>query len=211
MVDVILTAQQTIAQEWRALAVAWHAAALLLVLVIITGPATARAVGAALTLPLFSVSALAWWSGNPFTTIVFAAGGGALLAIAGRLSSRPLEPPAASRLAAGLALCAFGFAYPHFLGGMWWRYLYEAPLGLIPCPTVAFVIGVSMMAGSFGSRAWKAIVTALGIVYGAIGVFALGVTLDWVLLAGAVLLGLQHRSALPHIEQARLFKHRRTV
>jgi hypothetical protein len=42
------------------------------------------------------------------------------------------------------------------------------------------------MCGQFGSRGWTLTLAAAGLVYGAIGVFVLGVTLDVVLLGGAL-------------------------
>ena len=46
----------------------------------------------------------------------------------------------------------------------------------------------SLLAISFGSKAWAIGIGALGLVYGLMGVFLLGVMIDWLLSAGAVLL-----------------------
>ena len=81
---------------------------------------------------------------------------------------------------------------------------------MLPCPTLAFLIGASLVAGSFDSRAWIAVLAPLGAIYGVIGVFVLGVTIDWVLIAGAALLS-AHRAEAHDSGPAHLFKHRRTV
>jgi hypothetical protein len=212
MADVILGAAESIAREWRVLAALWHAAAAALIIVIYSGRATNRGIAAAAAVPMFSVAGLAWWSGNPFNTTVFALAGALMLRVAHHLPAGRVAIATGRDLAAGLAMCAFGWAYPHFLDGNGWRYLYEAPLGLIPCPTLAFLIGLSLIVKSFDSRAWISIVAPLGAIYGVIGIFLLGVTIDWVLVAGAALLS-AHRSAASQAdrEQAELFGHRRTV
>jgi hypothetical protein len=50
------------------------------------------------------------------------------------------------------------------------------------------VIGVTLMLDMFDSRAWALTLGTAGLVYGATGVFLLGVELDYVLLAGALAL-----------------------
>ena len=187
MADVILNAAETIAREWRVLAIAWHAAAFALLVGVVRRFPT-RAIAAATTLPMFSVAALAAWSGNPFNAVIFAAGGALLLRVAARLPEGGVRLAAGWQAAAGAALCVFGWSYPHFLHDAGWRYLVEAPLGLLPCPTLAFVIGVSLITRSFDSRTWAITVSSLGVMYGAIGVWALNVSIDWLLLAGATAL-----------------------
>jgi hypothetical protein len=65
-------------------------------------------------------------------------------------------------------------------------YLYAAPMGLLPCPTLATVIGATVILDSLDSTPWTATVAIAGLVYGAIGVLALEVNLDYGLLAGAL-------------------------
>jgi hypothetical protein len=90
----------------------------------------------------------------------------------------------------GAALVAFGWTYPHFLPGHHWTvYTYAAPFGLLPCPTLAAVIGLTLVVGMLRSKAWSLTLAAAGFAYGAMGVFSLNVTLDYGLLAGATLLG----------------------
>ena len=51
------------------------------------------------------------------------------------------------------------------------------------------MIGLTLVLGMLRSKAWSMTLAAAGFAYGAMGVFTLGVTLDYGLLAGATLLG----------------------
>jgi len=51
------------------------------------------------------------------------------------------------------------------------------------------VIGLTLVLGMLRSKPWSMTLAAAGFAYGAIGVFTLGVTLDYALLAGATTLG----------------------
>jgi hypothetical protein len=89
----------------------------------------------------------------------------------------------------GLALFAFGWAYPHFLDSVsFLPYLYRAPTGLIPCPTLAIVIGLALVLDGLGSRALCLALGVAGLFYGVTGVVRLGVVIDWTLLLGAAVL-----------------------
>ena len=189
MSDVIVTAATAIANEWRGLAIAWH------IVIAAVGAAVygrrqvdARLVAGCMALMSSSVGAMAWWSGNPFNATVF----GVTAIVATALAAAVVEPRLTfadrSGLAAGIIMCAFGWIYPHFLVGPAWQYAYAAPLGLIPCPTLAFIIGASLLTNSFGSKTWAMAFGALGLLYGLVGVFVLDVTIDWFLAAGAGLL-----------------------
>jgi len=189
--DEILAGLAGIANQWRSLAIAWHAGFAALVVALIAGwrPST-RLAGFLLTTPLLSVSALAWASGNPFNAVAFALLALVLITVAWRLSGDPIHVASPPLVAAGAAALAFGWTYPHFLDtGSSIAYAYAAPLGLIPCPTLSAVIGLSLILGAFRSSAWSAALTIAGLLYGAIGVFRLGVTLDYGLLAAVAVLG----------------------
>jgi hypothetical protein len=143
----------------------------------------------AVALPLVSVTVLAWWSGNPFNGTIFAVLTVAIVVEASRLEDRPLDSASPASVAAGSILVIFGFVYPHFLpDGSQWSYLYAAPFGLIPCPTLSVMTGASLAAGVFGSRAWGFTLGVVALAYGVIGVVVLGVAIDAALVAGAVLL-----------------------
>jgi hypothetical protein len=53
------------------------------------------------------------------------------------------------------------------------------------------VIGLTLLFRNLGTTAWAAIVIVAGLFYGVVGVFALGVVLDVVLLTGALAFGIR--------------------
>jgi membrane protein implicated in regulation of membrane protease activity len=53
---------------------------------------------------------------------------------------------------------------------------------------LSVVVGVSLILRNLASKAWATTVTSAALVYGVVGVFALGVAIDMVLLAGAIVL-----------------------
>jgi hypothetical protein len=184
---VILDGLARAANGWYILAIGWHGlfGALLLALAGGWRPSR-RAAGYMSVLPLLSVAALAWVIGNPFNMAGFATLAVVLAAVAARTSTRPVALAPRPLLVVGVLVAAFGWAYPHFLQtGHWIAYAYAAPLGLIPCPTLAALVGVAIMLDSLGSTPWGLVLAAAGVFYGAVGVFRLGVELDSGLLIGA--------------------------
>ena len=188
MSESVLAAATTIANEWRVLAACWHVVAAVVIGALVWRRVDAQAIAGVMALMAFSVATMAWWSGNPFNSSVFAASGVLMLAAAAAAIPAQLARPSRRDLAAGALMCAFGWVYPHFLEGPPWQYLYLAPLGLLPCPTLAFIIGVSLLTNGFGSKPWTIGIGALGMFYGLIGVFVLGVAIDWMLAMGAAVL-----------------------
>ncbi|XKE47022.1 hypothetical protein LG302_07785 [Halomonas organivorans] len=188
--DQILSGLAMIANRWTMLAIAWHGVfALLLLGLWFRRVPDRRATALLLTLPLLSVSALAWWQGNPFNGVIFLVAAGGLGACGMRLSASRIRlgPPWARFL--GLGIVLFGWVYPHFLDtASPLAYLYAAPLGLVPCPTLSALIGVTLVANGLGSRPWVGLLGGMGLFYGLFGAAYLGVALDWVLLASALVL-----------------------
>jgi hypothetical protein len=187
--DEILRALPAIANEWRLLAVVWHVAigALVAAVMIGAGPSV-RLVGTMLAAALASVSALAAAAGNPFNTIVIGGLALALLIAAWRAPRHQVRvSPYTLERVTGTVLLAFGWAYPHFLDASgWWEFLYAAPMGLLPCPTLAALIGVTLLVTGPRSRTWTIPLAAAAVLYGLVGVVVLGVWIDVVLLAGGV-------------------------
>ena len=136
-----------------------------------------------------SVSAFAFQYGNPFNGVAF----GLLTAV---LLFNAIGPDAMlmwrnnrSATATGSGLIAFGWLYPHFLESQpVFLYAAIAPMGLIPCPTLAVLTGVTVLWQSGLSRSWSIVLGVFGLFYGAFGALRLGVWLDVGLLAGALYL-----------------------
>ncbi len=187
-----------IANNWKALALLFHVYFGIIAAALLLGvrPST-RSAGRLLALPFVSVSAVAWVEGNPFNGAVFAVLWILLVIVSGRLPKGRVRTAPAGLAVPGIALFLFGWVYPHFLESVpGWAYLYRAPTGLIPCPTLAIVIGLTLVFDGLGSRTWVSILGLAGLLYGTIGVLRLGVTMDAVLWGAAVLtLALAFRSA----------------
>ncbi len=186
----ILAGLETVANEWSGLAIAWHAAlAAFLVSFLLGWRPGKRLMSGLLAAPLASVSVVAWQGGNPFNGAVFAALASGLVGLAASLPRARVELGGRWFVAAGGVLTAFGWFYPHFLVGVsWTAYAYAAPSGLIPCPSLAVVLGVALIVGGLGSRGVSLVLVLAGALYGLVGVFRLGVVIDVVLLAGALML-----------------------
>ena len=137
-----------------------------------------------------SVSSVALLADNPFNAAVFAVLTAALAATARQRDVNVRMAP--SRwLAAGAALLAFAWIYPHFTpADPWVRYLYASPLGVIPCPTLAALAGIALLTEG-PPKAWRRIVSLAAAAYGVFGVLYLGVLIDVVLVTGAALLVLK--------------------
>lgn len=187
----ILRGLGAIARQHIGLAIAWHIVIGGLVGALLAGwRPRKRLAGTLLALPLASVSTLAWIHGNPFNGTTFAIFTVALAALALRLPSEPVAFGPLWGRVAGAVLLGFGWAYPHFLEGSALAYLYAAPLGLVPCPTLSAVIGLGLLLGGLGAWGWSWSLAVAGLLYGLFGALRLGVTIDVVLVAGAVLVGL---------------------
>lgn len=187
----ILSGLGRIANEATELAVAWH------VLILISGVAlllgwrpSRRWTGLALTTPLVSVGTLAAVYGNPFNAVGMALLCIALLLIALRFDDRKVERASPLGALAGGSLLVFGWCYPHFLDSSRpaLAYLYAAPTGLLPCPTLSIVAGYGLLCSGLRSRAWTLVLAGGALFYGLFGVLRLGVYIDIALIVGALAL-----------------------
>jgi hypothetical protein len=188
--ESILSGLTKLANDWQWLATVFHVYfGVLIVLVVIGIRIGKRLAGILLAVPLVSVSVLAWMAVNPFTGSVFAAFAIALIVLSIRLPNTPVHFAPLPVAVAGFLLLAFGWIYPHFLNtSSLVPYLYSAPIGIVPCPTLSAVIGMTLIVGSLESRAWGIVTAAVGLFYGLFGTLRLGVALDWFLFAGAAAL-----------------------
>jgi hypothetical protein len=188
-VDAILAALSAITNGWPGIATAWHVLFAGLLVVVASRAIPRAAAASMLAVAALSVAALAAWSGNPFNATVFLLAALAMLRSAHMMRAAPITFGTPLEVVAGMLLVAFGAVYPHFLvASSWTAYLYQAPLGLIPCPTMAAIAGVTLIADGFGSKAWSRVVGTLAAFYGLVGVLVLGVVIDVALFAGAVML-----------------------
>jgi len=183
-------------------AIAWHVATVVAVAALIAGwKPSRRLVGVILAAPLASASAVAFTFGNPFNGMILAALALALTLLALGVPPGPAVRGAAAARISGVILIVFGSFYPHFINnGAPLAYVYEAPTGLIPCPTLSLVIGFALLAGGLGSRPWSLSLSAVGLFYGVFGVARLGVYLDIPLILGAaglLTLALARRRSAP--------------
>lgn len=187
-VDELLHSFRRIASDGFALAVFWHAFVAAGAVALMHGHVSERRAAEMLCLLLASVSGVAFGFGNVFNGVVIGVLTLALGFFARGLSRDSVRPGAQWACAAGVSLMAFGWAYPEFLDEPLTS-LYGAPLGLLPCPTLAFLIGATFLFDGLGSRGWSLLLAAAGLFYGLFGALRLGVHVDFALAAGAAALG----------------------
>ena len=188
--ETVLAGLTAIANDWRWLAITWHVLLGACLVAFFAGwRPPVRLSGYLLVAPLLSVSLTAWLAGNPFNAAVIAVLAGVLLSAAARLPNTAVQLASPVAVAAGVAVVAFGASYPHFVREeSWLTYLYASPFGLLPCPTLSIVIGSTLIVSNLRSTSWSTPLVLTGLLYGAIGVFRLGVVLDHgLLLASGVL------------------------
>jgi len=197
----ILNGLASIANEMISLAIVWHVLVAFVLIGLLFGWRPSRKIGASLlAIPLLSVSILAWIYNNPFNGAVFLLFAIILAVIGLRMPSETIQKAPTWAFLFGVLMILFGWVYPHFLGdGSWAQYLYAAPIGLIPCPTLSLTIGFAMIANGFSSRTWSIALVIIGIFYSLFGAVRLGVYIDFTLLAGSLLLLIQILTSKPVI------------
>jgi hypothetical protein len=186
----ILEGLATIAKNFGYIAILWHIIFAVVIVLLIAGWRPSRRFAAtALPVSLLSVSIFAWIHNNFFNGIVFLLFA-VLLAIIGlRLPKERVDSAPFWWIGIGILMVIFGWIYPHFLeSGSWFKYLYAAPTGLIPCPTLSITIGFALLANGVSSRVWSLLLAVIGLFYGLFGAFRLDVHIDIGLFIGAVVL-----------------------
>jgi hypothetical protein len=189
----ILGGLTRIANAGFGVAVAWHALIGVVLVALISGSRPpARALAALAITMLASVSTVALLSGNPFNAVAFAVLALVLLMVAVDAPRDVVGGSTRVSSALGGLLVAFAWCYPHFLQGRpALAYMIAAPLGLVPCPTLALLVGLALAGYRPAARSWSFVLGAAGLFYGAFGVYRLGVKIDVVLLVGALVLIMQ--------------------
>jgi hypothetical protein len=185
----ILDGLSAIANQATGIAVTWHIVIAIALMALASGWRPSQRTARLLTgTPLGSVAALAFAFGNLFNGWVFAASVLLLTGLAMKRDRRPVSRGSAWTRRIGVAMIAFGWLYPHFLEGLATAYLYASPMGLVPCPTLAVAIGLTLLGNGLGSRVWSLTLVAIALFYGLFGVLRVGVFLDIGLVGGAVAL-----------------------
>lgn len=181
--EQILLGLTAVANDWMVVSLAWHALIGTALVAILAGWKPAPRLSPILIAALpASTAVVAVVSGNPFNGIVLAAATLALVIAGGN----PSDAPAARwERVAGIAMIAFGWTYPHFMQGDIVTYVYAAPVGLVPCPTLSMAIGLALV-GNVGGVTWRRVLAGVGAFYAVFGMFRLGVLLDLGLLLGAI-------------------------
>jgi hypothetical protein len=185
--DEILSGLTDIANRFMDLAGLWHLVVLIVVLSIArwNWRPSLRLSLRLLSLPLVSVSALAWKAGNSFNGVIFAALAAVSFAFAERAPRAAARRGPAWAVGVGIAAIAYAWLYPHFLVVSSAVYFVASPMGLIPCPTLSMILGFLLLGGGLGSRAVPLAMGVAGLFYALFGIFRLGVLLDAGLLVAA--------------------------
>ncbi len=188
--EQILHSLAIIANDWKSLAMMWHAYfAVILAAVLLGWRPSMRVIGALMIAPLASVSLLAWANGNPFNGTAFILITVLLAWVVGCVERRIVRTNTHFWTVIGTALIGFAWIYPDFLDAeSSLAYLYASPLGLLPCPTLSMNIGIAMILDDSGDRLFAAVLGIAGLFYGVFGGLHLGVIMDWALAAGALCL-----------------------
>lgn len=192
----ILASLTRIARESVASAMAWHVVVALGAFALLAGWRPSRRVASvALSAPLGSVAIHAWAFSNPFNGAVFTIGALLLGVLARRAPAERATLGRPWAVTLGGCLVLFAWLYPHFLApSNLLTYTYAAPLGTIPCPSLALVTGVALVGDGLAGGGWKLVLASMAAFYALCGVLRLGVLMDVTLLAGALGLSIQRPS-----------------
>lgn len=186
----ILLGLKILSRQFFPLAVIWHILFLIGIIALVAGwRPTRRQAGVVLTLPILSVSVLALITANIFNGLLFAVLFLVLVTLSARMPEEKVTTGWNIFALSGAIMIALGWFYPHFLPvKSLVPYLYGAPTGIVPCPTLAIVIGFTLLFNALKSKAWSLVLGFFGLFYGLFGAIRLGVSLDYGLVAGSLIL-----------------------
>ncbi len=182
----IIAGLQSIVNNYTTVAILWHGLFYVLIAALVTkwDPSN-RIMGIIMALPILSVAILALISGNPFNGTVFSIATILLIYFGFKATIQVISYSQIAFIIAGIFMIVFGLIYPHFIKpDSIFKYLYESPVGLIPCPTLSIIIGFLLIYNGFGSNSITLTFIILGLFYGIFGVLKLAVYLDLFLLFG---------------------------
>jgi hypothetical protein len=198
--EEIVEQLRLIANHVAWLAIAWHAAVAIIAVALICGwrPFTPT-VGRLIVAPVLSVFVVAMSFASWFNAAAFAVLAIVVATMMQNEAGRAQPRRRGWQLWIGMALVAYGIAYPHFVDGPWYRSIYAAPIGLVPCPTLAVVAGFALILQTPRSRVRCAVLAGFTGFYALFGMLRLGVWLDTGLFAATVALGIETLvSVRPH-------------
>jgi hypothetical protein len=188
--EEILHGLQTITNSYSTFAIIWHTIFYLLLAALIARWQPSNKILAVLIcLPLLSVAAFAWLSGNLFNGLLFSIMAILLVIFGFKASNQPINISQVPFISIGILMIIFGLVYPHFLNpDSFLKYLYASPVGLIPCPTLSILIGFLLLYNGFGSQSITLTFIVFGLFYGIFGILKLAVYLDIFLVIGTITL-----------------------
>jgi hypothetical protein len=189
------------------LATAWHAASLVAIVAMLLGWRPSRRVACgALVVVLESVALASSAHGSAFHAISLALLALVIAALGelGELRTDAIAVAPPARVLVGIALIAYALCYPHGVAAPWYRALWAAPVGIAPCPTLALVAGVVIVADGFGSRALPGVVALWTVSYAYFGIVRLDVLAD----AGLVLAALGLVCVMVRVDPVPTTRHR---
>lgn len=188
--EEILNGLQKIVSDYPTIAIIWHVIFFALIAALISRCLpTNRLFGLLICIPIISVAILAFLSGNPFNGILFLILTVLIIIFGIRASGQPVQTSQIVFMVIGILMIIFGLVYPHFvITDSVLKYLYESPVGLIPCPTLSILIGFLLVYNGFGSHSLTLTFIIFGLFYGLFGVLKLAVYLDIFLVFGTITL-----------------------
>jgi hypothetical protein len=189
-INDIITSTINTTNTWRPIAIVWHVYFAIIAILLLAGlRPSKRITGILFALPFISVCIIAFLSLNSFNGITFALISILVIVVSMRLPSEKIRIAPVWILVPGIVMFLFGWVYPDFLDASnSWSFLYSSPAGLIPCPTLSLVIGLALILNGLESRNLTLILGIYGFCYGITGAAIVGVTVDWVLFLGSIVI-----------------------
>ncbi len=186
--EEILTGLQRIVDSYSTFAFIWHMVFYVLIgALLLRWQPSNKLLSIAICLPVVSVALFAWLTGNPFNGMLFSLLAVLIVIFGSGTSGQPVQTSSLVFAGIGIAMIAFGLVYPHFVNhDSFLKYLYDSPVGLVPCPTLSVLIGFLLLYNGFGSQSLSLTFIVFGLFYGVFGVFKLGVYLDIFLIFGSL-------------------------